>query len=103
MKTPPARIREIVRACRKYRRSLRRLECRYHPEYGAYIYTVDTARERSGSRGGYLVAAKSYTLVNLTPEQRERLVREIGVEPGFSAFVHIWTTIPPTNRQPTTP
>ena len=89
MKTPPSRIREIVRLCRKYRRSVRAFECRYDPVSEAFIYVLDTARERSGSRGGYLVAAKTYHLVNLDPEQRKRLVRGIGIEPGFEKFVHI--------------
>lgn len=81
-KTSAARIEQLVKAARKYRRTIHKWVCRFSPEDGNYIYYITVARSGSGSRGGRLVARQDYGLVNLYPEQRERLVKGIGCEKG---------------------
>ena len=84
--TPHSQIERLIRAARKYDRTLRAFNCRYNQKTGLYDYTVVVAKRHSGSRGGHIRGQHVYTLNNLYPIQREA-IRGIPAEPGCAQFI----------------
>jgi hypothetical protein len=79
MKTTNTRIGNIIKSSRRYNRRISGISCKYDAQIGAFIYDLWTHRLNQPSRTHH-----HYRLINLYPEQRERLVKEIGLQPGIT-------------------
>jgi hypothetical protein len=68
-----AAINRIRKSFDRYNLEIRNFRCRYDSDRGAYVYGLLAARKGSGSRGGHLRNRRCWELLNLTPEQRQKI------------------------------
>jgi len=68
-----AAIKRICRSFDRFNLELLGFRCKYDSGQEAYVYDISAARKGSGTRGGHLRNWRSWTLLNLTPEQRAKI------------------------------
>lgn len=68
-----AAIKRICKSFDRYNLGLRGFQCKYDANREAYVYSLLAARKGSGSRGGHWRNRRRWELLNLTPEQRQKI------------------------------